>query len=138
MRAFLDTNVLLDNVIERENPQFCKDAEAILQAGKSGVVELFMSVLSIPTIAYVIKNVTVETKKTKIGNLTSHVKVLPSLPEHVSAALESPFTDIEDALQLLSAKEGGCDIIVTRDVDDFAHSDIPVITPEYFLRRILE
>ena len=138
MRAFLDTNVLLDSVIERENPQFCLDADAILQAGKNGTVNLYMSVLSVSTIAYVIKNVTVETKKAKIGNLTSYVKVLPSLPEHVSSALESPFPDIEDALQLLSAKEGGCDVIVTRDLEGFRLSDIPAITPEDFLSRILE
>lgn len=138
MRAFLDTNVLLDSVIERDNPQFCKDAEAILQAGKEGAADLYMSVLSIPTIAYVIKNVTVPAKKAKLTTLTSIVKVLPSLPEHVSAMLESPLPDVEDALQLLSAREGGCDLIITRDMEGFRLSDIPVITPEDFLSRILE
>ena len=61
-----------------------------------------------------------------------------AFPEHVSAALESSLTDIEDALQLLSAKEGGCDIIVTRDQEGFRLSNIPAITPEDFLSRILE
>jgi hypothetical protein len=97
-----------------------------------------MSVLSIPTIAYVIKNVAVTVKKAKISNLTSLVNLLPSLPEHVNEMFESPLDDIEDALQLLSAKSGGCDIIVTRDVEDFAFSDIPAITPSDFLTRILE
>ena len=138
MRAFLDTNVLLDSVIERDNPQFCKDADAILQAGKNGMADLYMSVLSIPTIAYVIKNVPAFVKKTKLCTLKSIVKVLPSLPEHVDAMLESSFPDVEDALQLLSAKEGGCDLIVTRDLEDFRLSDIPAISPEDFLSRILE
>lgn len=138
MRAFLDTNVLLDHVIERKNLQFCLNADAILQAGKNGTVDLYMSVLSIPTIAYVIKNVTVDVKKAKICNLASVVKVLPSLPEHVNEMFESPLSDIEDALQLLSAKNGNCDVIVTRDVEDFALSDIPAISPEDFLSRILE
>ena len=138
MRAFLDTNVLLDTVIERKNPLFCQNADAILQAGKNGVVDLYMSVLSIPIIAYVIKNVTVDVKKAKISNLTSIVKVLPSLPEHVNEMFECPLNDIEDTLQLLSAKIGNCDVIVTRDVEDFALSEIPAISPEDFLGRILE
>ena len=138
MRAFLDTNVLLDSVIERDNLQFCLDAEAILRAGQSGTADLFMSVLSIPTIAYVVKNVTQDVKKAKLCALTSIVKVLPSIPEHVVAMLESPLTDVEDALQLLSAKEGGCDLLVTRDLEGFRLSDIPAITPKDFLSRILE
>lgn len=138
MRAFLDTNVLLDSVIERDNPQFGLDADAILQAGKSGVADLYMSVLSIPTIAYVVKNVSAATKKAKLCTLTSIVKVLPSLPEHVDTVLEGSFPDIEDALQLLSAKEGGCEIIVTRDPEGFRQLDIPVISPQNFLNRILK
>ena len=69
MRAFLDTNVLLDSIVERENPQFGLDADAILKAGKNGTLELCMSVLSIPTIAYVVKHVTTDAKKTLIRNL---------------------------------------------------------------------
>ena len=138
MRAFLDTNVLLDAVVVREIIRFSNDADTIIRLGKSGAVELYMSILSIPTIAYVIKNITSDRKKAIIQELTSTLKVLPSLPEHVQAMLDSPMQDIEDALQLESAKSGGCDLIVTRDVSDFESSDIPAITPSDFLDRILE
>lgn len=138
MRLFLDTNVLLDSILERENPQFSEDASTVLEMGREGTVELCMSILSVPTIAYVIKNVTAARKRAIIQNLTSIVKVLPALPEHVDAMLESPLPDLEDALQLLSAKDGGCELVVTRDLDGFHQSDIPAITPEDLLRRILE
>lgn len=138
MRVFLDTNVLLDSIVERENPQFGLDADAILKAGKNGTLELCMSVLSIPTIAYVVKHVTKDAKKTLIRNLTSIVEVLPALSEHVQTMLDGPMNDIEDALQLESAKSGACDLIVTRDVPDFESSDLPAITPSDLLSRILE
>jgi len=138
MRAFLDTNVLLDSIIERENRQFSEDADLILKLGKNGTLDLCMSILSLPTIAYVVKNVTVAGKKAIIKTLTSYIEVLPALPEHVNEMLDSPLNDIEDALQLLSAKSGGCDIIITRNVADFHQSDIPAITPEQLLNRILE
>ena len=138
MRAFLDTNILLDGVLSRDKSLFSKNAAAIIKMGREGTVELCMSILSISTIAYVIKNVTSAKKKSIIQDLCSVVHVLPSLPEHVDAMLKSPLRDIEDAFQLLSAKEGGCDLIVTRDLEDFRLSDIPAIAPEDFLSRILE
>lgn len=138
MRAFLDTNVLLDSILDRDERRFCEDAAAILKLGRNGLLELCMSILSIPTIAYVIKNVNAERKRTIIQDITAIVKVLPALPEHVTAMLESPISDIEDSMQLLSAKDGACDIIVTRDIDGFRQSDIPAISPEDLLSRILE
>lgn len=138
MKVFLDTNVLLDTIVERDNPQFTDDASTILSLGETQVIELFMSALSIPVIAYVIKNVNATRKKAIIKDLISIVKVLPSLPQHVDNILECTMNDIEDALQVQSAKEGQCDIIVTRDIADFKESDIPVISPQDLLSRIIE
>ena len=137
MKAFLDTNILLDVLVERTDPKFSENAEIILGLGENGTLDLYMSVLSIPTIAYVLKNMTADKKKAVIKDLTSIVKVLPSLPEHVTNMLESPMKDIEDALQAESAKEGQCDIIVTRDTADFRHAGLPVISADELIKRIL-
>lgn len=138
MRVFLDTNVLLDVIIEREDTRFRDDANTILQLGKNGVVELFMSTLSVPTIAYVLKHMSSDSKKNVIGRLTRIVKVLPSLPEHISYILDCPISDIEDALQAQSAKEGQCELIVTRDMTGFKGADIPSLSPDEFLRMVTE
>lgn len=95
-----------------------------------------MSALSIPTIAYVLKGMSLSAKKTIIGELVDIVKVLPLLPVHVMNMLESRMSDIEDALQVQSALEGECDIIVTRNIRDFSLSEIPAIAPDDFLDRI--
>ena len=97
----------------------------------------YMSALSIPTIAYVLKNMSPATKRIIIGELVDIVKVLPSLPGHVANMLESQINDIGDALQVQSAAEGGCDVIVTRNIHDFKLSEIPAISPDDFLSRIL-
>ncbi len=138
MRVFLDTNILLDTIVSRDNPSFAQNAATILSLGDNGTVELYMSALSVPTIAYVLKNMTPAAKKTIISELVDIVKVLPSLPEHIAKMLESQMSDIEDALQVQSAAEGGCDVIVTRNIHDFKLSEIPAISPDEFLRRILE
>jgi predicted nucleic acid-binding protein len=41
--------------------------------------------------------------------------------------------DFEDALQIDSALAGGADVIVTRNVIDFATAGLPAMTPEDFL-----
>lgn len=137
MKVFLDTNILLDVLVERDNQRFTENAAKILGLGADSVIELNMSVLSITTIAYVLKNMTSHRKKSIMKDLTSIVKVLPSLPEHVSNMLDNPMKDIEDTLQVQSAMEGQCDIIVTRDIHDFQDSELPVITPDDLLGRIL-
>lgn len=137
MKVFLDTNILLDALVERSEPMFLKNAETIFALGENGVIDLYMSVLSIPTIAYVLKNMTSERKKSIIRDLTSIVEPLPSYPEHVRNMLEQQMADIEDALQVQSALEGQCDIIVTRNLQDFRDSAIPAISPDDFLARIL-
>ena len=138
MRVFLDTNILLDTLVLRDNPMFAQNAATILSLGDNSTIELYMSALSVPTVAYVLKSMSSSAKKTIIRELVDIVKVLPSLPEHVSNILENQMTDIEDALQVQSAMEGGCDVIVTRNTHDFKLSEIPAITPDDFLRRIFD
>ena len=137
MKVFLDTNVLLDAIVARDNKTLSENAATILSLGEANVVDLSMSVLSVPTIAYVLKNMTADAKRSIVRSLTGIVNVLPSRSEHVSNMLDGTMPDIEDALQVQSAIEGSCDLIVTRNVKDFHPCPLPVISPEEFLRRII-
>ena len=137
MKVFLDTNILLDVLVERDNKEFTENATMILGLGSNRVLDLYMSVLSVTIIAYVLRNMTAVKKKGIIKDLVSIVKVLPSLPEHVENMLECQMNDIEDAMQVQSAKEGQCDVIVTRNTTDFRDAGLPVISPEEFLKKII-
>lgn len=135
MKAFLDTNVLLDILVIRDDERLREDAATLLQLGKDGFIELYMSVLSIPTIAYILKGHTNLQKRRTIKGLLSMVRVLPSTGEHVSGMIDSPIGDIEDAMQFQSALEGACDLIVSRD-RDLRSGSLPVFTPEELLAQI--
>lgn len=137
MRVFLDTNILLDAIVERQDSRFNDNAKVILQLGKDGAIELFMSVLSIPTIAYVLKNISGNDKKRIIKNLCAIVTPLPALPEHIDGMLDSMMDYIEDSLQVQSAKSGNCDLIITRDRNDFKNAGFPFLSPDDFLDRVL-
>lgn len=135
MKAFLDTNVLLDILVIRDDERLREDAATLLQLGKDGFMELYMSTLSIPTIAYILKGHTNLQKRRIVKGLLSIIRMLPSTGEHVSGMIDSPIEDIEDAMQFQSALEGNCDLIVSRDRDLRAGS-LPVFTPEELLTRI--
>ena len=137
MKVFLDTNILLDVLVERDNKEFTENATMILGLGSNRILDLYMSVLSVTIIAYVLRNMTAVKKKGIIKDLVSIVKVLPFLPEHVENMLECQMNDIEDAMQVQSAKEGQCDVIVTRNTTDFRDAGLLVISPEEFLKKII-
>ena len=54
----------------------------------------------------------------------------------VREALDSDFTDFEDALQHFSAKTVDADCIVTRNKKDFGTSEIPVYELDEFMTLI--
>jgi hypothetical protein len=57
--------------------------------------------------------------------------------KQVLAALESKFTDFEDALQYFSAIQSNkVDVIITRNTKDFKLSKIPVFTPQEYLATL--
>lgn len=104
---------------------------------KRNVIIICKSVLSVPTIAYVLKNMTADAKRSIIRSLAGIVNILPANSEHVSDMLDGTMHDIEDTLQVQSATEGSCDLIVTRNVKDFHPCPLPVISPAEFLKRVL-
>lgn len=135
MKAFLDSNVLLDLLVIRDDERLREDAATLLQLGKDGLIELYMNALSIPTIAYILKGHTNLQKRRIIKELLSMIRVLPSTEEHISDMIDSRIGDIEDALQFQSALEGDCDLIVSRD-RDLRSGSLPVFTPEELLKQI--
>ena len=138
MRIFIDTNVLADTMVKREDNGFSIDAVNLMSSFNDLPVTLYASAVSIPTLAYLIKGVAPEIKKYSIKKLLKVIDILPSHKKHVDAALNGNWHDIEDAMQYACAVENACDLIITRDVRDYRDSQIPVMTPSEFLAAITE
>lgn len=80
--------------------------------------------------AYVIrKGRTPSQVRSIISGLYRFVDILPMNKQQVDLALQLDAKDFEDVLQYQCAIENGCDIIVTRNVRDYAFSQITVKTP---------
>jgi hypothetical protein len=51
----------------------------------------------------------------------------------LDTAIGSSFTDFEDAVQYYTAVCGNADVVITRNVDDFIQTSVPVMTPSAYL-----
>ena len=137
MKAFLDTNVVVDFSAERE--PFYKDAAAIVDMAYHKETSLIISSLTIVNMAYVMRKVkSREQVAEKIKQLMALCIVSPINRQSIIDALASHPSDFEDAVQYFSAQQAGADLIITRDADGFRQFDLLVMTPAEFLARCTE
>lgn len=111
-------------------------AKEIMQRAENAQLELYTSTLSFCNIAYILRKLAPGTDVPAVLRKLSALVVLTPVDGAVmSDALQSTFKDFEDAVQHYSAVHfGGVTHLVTRNVADFAHSLIPVFTPEEYLQ----
>ena len=133
-RVFLDTNVIIDFILEREGVD---DAADILQLGEDGKIELVVSFLTMANSAYIArKGHTQEQLYGIMADLSAMLRTLSMDEKQLRQALEQPATDLEDMLQYQCAKANFCDIIITRNKKHFAFAKLPVLTPSEFLKDL--
>lgn len=135
MKLFLDTNVMLDLLGERD-PFYISAAKIATLADKRSV-QIIVSALSFATISYLlIKYDGLEKTKDKLRKFKVISEICALDEVIIDKGLNSDFSDFEDALQYFSALRTACDIIITRNGKDFKKSEIPVMSPDEFLNSI--
>ena len=135
-RVLIDTDVILDFFFDRK--PFSDDAAKILSLCESGKITGSVTSVIISNVYYLLRQ-TASHKKVveKLIQLATFMEVIPTSRESVLQALNSGFTDFEDALQSFSAEaDGRIDVIITRNTKDFKHSSLGVMTPEHYLMAL--
>lgn len=117
MKIFLDTNIILDLLLEREGYE---DSAVLFQMQEDGELKLFVSILTMVNVSYIYKKTVGEAMAAaNLKYLSALVEVLPMDGDQLQLALMMGGRDFEDALQAVCAAEAGCDYIVTRNDRDF-------------------
>lgn len=134
-KLFIDTNVMLDLLGERE--PFYESIAKIATIADKGKVKLIVSALSYPTVFYLLSkfedNSVVKEKLRKFKVISETSDLTDRI---IDKALSSKFSDFEDALQYYCALKMDCNLLITRNVKDFKESDIPVMTPDEYLKSL--
>lgn len=132
-KVFLDTNVVID-LLDKRDP-FYNAAVSIFTLAYEKKLTLYVSPMTYATASYLLRKHGQEQMKLLLNNFRQLSRVTLADEKVVDDALSSAFTDYEDALQYYSALSKKVDVIITRNVRDFKHARIPVLTPDEFLMQ---
>ena len=135
MRAYVDTNILVDLVLSRQ--EFLPNAQRVFALGYAGEAQLVVSALSFVNTVYLGRKYKfpMDDVLSKLRMIADFVDVADLSGQNVVDMLTSGWRDYEDATQHRSAIDEQADCIVTRNKKDFRASTLPVLTPEEFFLR---
>lgn len=136
MRVLVDTNIVLDFLLERE--PFFQDAELLFHAIDEGEVVGYVTATTLTDIFYIARRYTcnVEQARQAISELLTAMEICPVDRAVLKSAFDSSLDDFEDAVQIFSAIAQDLEAIVTRDAQGFLNSPIPVLPVQKLLQRV--
>lgn len=138
MRVLVDTNVILDYLLERK--PYAENAEKIVVACKQKRIMGCIAAHSVSNMFFILRKVYSVNERRDILKDICKLFVVEGLDkDKVLRALENDeFKDFEDCLQMECAKSFCADYILSRNIEDFSRSEIECIMPDEFCRRFLE
>ena len=134
MRVVLDTNVILDMLLERE--PFVDEAAKIFRLAEQRVIQGYIAPTSVTTVHYLVSKALGRSEADRvIGLLLQIFEVVPVDKEVLLDAIERGGSDFEDSVILTAAQMDGVDLVVTRDRSGFRDAKIEVMDPGNFLEK---
>lgn len=134
-RVFLDTNIMLDLLGERD--PFYKSIAQLATLADQKKLQLVVSPISFETVNYFLsKYYGVFIAKEKLRKFKVHCEISKVDETIVEKGLNSDFEDFEDSLHYFSALDSDCEIIITRNPKDFKNSLLPIMSAEEFIISI--
>lgn len=133
MKAFLDTNVLIDFMAERQG---YPAAAALFELATNRKLELTYSTLTVANAFYILRKQYTDIELAEAFEVQQTVVDICGVSsQDVILALKDRWTDGEDAIQYHSALSSKADVILTHNTNDFQQSSLAVMTPEDFLDK---
>ena len=132
MNIFVDTNILLDVLANRE-PFYAASAR-IWSLAECGEVIAYISVISYNNVYYVVRKIAGKEKALEAMKLIRGVfKTVAANEQVINQSIDSGFGDFEDAIQYYSAARIHAKHLITRNPRHFPESSISILSPDEFL-----
>ena len=131
-KVFVDTDVVLDLLAERI--PFFHFSAVLFTFAEMKKLELYTSSLILANTFYILrKQLGNDEAKSALRKLRILLHVVDSSESIIDKALNSDFSDFEDAIQYYTALEHGISVILTRNLRDYKKTSVIVQTPEAYL-----
>ena len=136
MRVLVDTNILLDDFLERET--FLEDAAALMEAIESERIVGYVTATTLTNIFYIARRQTrsIELARQAVSETLTLMEVCLVDRAILEAAFASNLRDFEDAVQLACAIASRLDAIITRKAQDFAGATLPILSTSELLESL--
>jgi predicted nucleic acid-binding protein len=134
IKAFVDSDVILDALLRRE--PFYLPAINLLDLAHDLKIELCVSSVAFVNVNYFLRKASLINRIEHLVQLRSIIPIINVDGNIIDLALNSAFTDFEDAVQYYAAVSAKADYIITRNIKDYKYSTIPVLTAEHFLQTL--
>jgi predicted nucleic acid-binding protein len=135
VRVLLDTNVVLDALLDRE--PWAEAALALFDRVESGGLAGFLGATTVTTTHYIARrNVGKDKAREKVGDLLTLFEVAPVSRSVLEGALSLDFDDFEDAALHEAGRLAGAEAIATRDPSDFSSSSLRVYDPDTLIAAL--
>ena len=132
MKLFIDTNVILDVLADRE--PFTDESAAIFSLIEKDVIAGYIAAHTATTVFYLLhKELGLKRAKRALMDLLKLVKIVPVDHDRLLQALAMNWDDFEDAVQAACAAKVDADYLITRNREDFARADVTVRSPAELL-----
>jgi predicted nucleic acid-binding protein len=133
MKAFIDTNLILDVLAERR--PFYETSARIWELVEGRDFKGYLSATSLTDIFYILnKQLGPEKAYHSVNKIMMVFDITSVSQADIRKALNLGFKDFEDALQAVCAKKIGATYLITRNTEDFQQAEgVEVMDPETFL-----
>ncbi|MDZ8186540.1 MAG: PIN domain-containing protein [Nostoc sp. ChiSLP02] len=135
MKILLDTNIIVDDALERE--PFLDASEQVLVFVEQGQIEGYISASTFSDLYYIIRRARGrEWTLIYLKQLVNFCRIATVDSATINLALTANFADFEDAIQYSTAVLNYLDAIITRNPADFPVTTLRILTPQQLIQEL--
>jgi predicted nucleic acid-binding protein len=130
--VLFDLNIILD--VLQERVEFYEFSALLLARAETGAIQGWLAAHSVTTLFYLIaKDKSPEQARVAITSLLQFLRIASIDQDTIEQALNLPYRDFEDAVQMSAALRNQVDFLLTRNPRDYQPAPVPVIQPAELL-----
>lgn len=127
-QVLFDLNILLDVLQERQD--FYGFSARLLALAETGAIQGWLAAHSVTTLFYLIaRDKSPDQARVVLTTLMQFLKIAPVDQNTIEQALNLPYRDFEDAVQMIAALQVHADYLVTRNLKDYHPAPLEVLQP---------
>ncbi|MDB9415671.1 type II toxin-antitoxin system VapC family toxin [Microcystis aeruginosa] len=135
MKILIDTNIIIDNALERE--PFWNASEQVLSLIEKGTIAGYISASTFSDLYYIIRKARGrDWTLTYLKQLITFCQIATVNQDAIRMAFKTNFQDFEDSIQYSTSVVNKLDAIITRNPQDFPIITPRIITPEQLIAEL--